>query len=123
VCGLRRDPSFLPWAWAAAILLCVRHILGLRVDEHGVHVRPRLLRGIDELRAKVPVRGHLISLHIVRSSRGVAAAVTGDLPVLQRFDDGFVFEYPDRDVVVEIELPVRDSPRTPSRFVFQHRLL
>ena len=60
--GPRPVPPFpqvgiIPWTWAEMILLFVRDILGLRPEGRRLHLRPRLLPGMDRVEASFRVRG------------------------------------------------------------------
>ena len=72
--GKRQSPPFpqvgiIPWTWAEMIVLVVHHILGVRPDESGLLIRPRLLPGFRRVRAEWPFRGRRIVLDYRVSSR------------------------------------------------------
>ncbi len=54
--------GIIPWTWAEMIVLVVHHILGLRPDESGLSLHPRLLPGLERVRAEVPFRGRRLRL-------------------------------------------------------------
>jgi hypothetical protein len=67
--GPRMAPPFpqvglIPWAWAELIVLFVHHVLGVRPEEGGVRVRPRLLEGMQGARARIPVRDGWLRLDL-----------------------------------------------------------
>jgi hypothetical protein len=62
--GDGRDADVSVRAWAEIIRLSASHILGIRPAEDGVHVRPRLLPGIDHLGARLRVRRMALRLDI-----------------------------------------------------------
>jgi hypothetical protein len=44
-------------------------VLGVRPDNDGVRVRPRLLAGVQRAAADFPVRGRRLKLQVARSTR------------------------------------------------------
>jgi hypothetical protein len=65
--GKRQSPPFpqvgiIPWTWAEMIVLVVHHILGVRPDESGLLLRPRLLPGLSRVRAEFLFRGRRATL-------------------------------------------------------------
>jgi hypothetical protein len=80
--GQRFAPPFpqvgiIPWTWAELVLLFVHHILGVRPGARGVHIRPRLLAGLQHVEARLPVgAGWLdLSLHAAESASPVSTIV------------------------------------------------
>jgi GH15 family glucan-1,4-alpha-glucosidase len=75
--GPRIAPPFpqvgvIPWTWAELVLLCVHHVLGVRPGADGVHVRPRLLAGLQRVEARLPVRDGWLRLDL-RADTGTRA--------------------------------------------------
>ncbi len=60
--------GFTPWTWAEMITLVVHHLLGVRPDNSGVTLRPRLLNGLDDMAASLNVRGHRVGLSVRRAA-------------------------------------------------------
>jgi hypothetical protein len=57
-------------------------MLGVRPTPSLVSVRPRLLEGIDSLRARLRLNGHEVRLALTRTSGAPSATVNGrDAPV------------------------------------------
>jgi len=54
--------GIIPWTWAEMITLFVHHIVGVRPDLEGVTVRPRLLSGLDQMKATIDVRGQKLNI-------------------------------------------------------------
>ena len=46
------------------VLLLVHHVLGVRPAVDGIHVRPRLLAGLQRVEARVPVRDGWLRLDL-----------------------------------------------------------
>jgi hypothetical protein len=82
--GPRIAPPFpqvgvIPWTWAEIVLLLVNHVLGVRPGADGVHVRPRLLAGLQRVEARVPVRDGWLRLDL-RADASAAAAAEFTIP-------------------------------------------
>jgi hypothetical protein len=80
--GPRCSPPFpqvgiIPWTWAEMVLLFVHHILGVRPGPHGIHLRPRLLAGLQHVEATIPVgSGWLdLTLHADEAAAPVSTVV------------------------------------------------
>lgn len=82
----RYGPSITPpappvgivgWTWAEIIGLVVHHILGIQPQMDSITIRPKLIRGIDEMNAKIKVRECVIHLTITRSPDKSSAKVNG----------------------------------------------
>jgi hypothetical protein len=62
--------GIIPWTWAELIFLFVHHIAGVRPAGNALLIRPRLLPGLDRLRADIPVREGRLELSLRRARRG-----------------------------------------------------
>ncbi len=58
-----------PWNWAEVLIFFVHHLLGVRPGEKELVIRPKLLSGLKEVKARVNVRGKWISLHVKRGRK------------------------------------------------------
>lgn len=66
------------WIWYEIMALYVHQIVGLRPELDHLVVRPRLLRGLDDLRSTHVVRKTKVSIHIRRSKGKTSATVNGE---------------------------------------------
>ncbi len=71
--GRRLAPPFpqvglVVWNWAELIVLYVQHLLGVQPQEHGLRIRPRLLRGLRGADATFQLRGQPLTLRLRRKS-------------------------------------------------------
>lgn len=80
--GERFAPPFpqvgvIPWTWAEIVLLFVHHILGVRPGARGIHIRPRLLPGLQHVEARLPIgSGWLdLTLHANESASPVSTVI------------------------------------------------
>jgi len=97
--------GIIPWAWAEMVLLCVRHIAGLRMDETGIVFRPRLIPGLSRISGSVPIRGRRFHFEIRAAEPGHEPACRGDARIEARGDGTWAIRYENRDIHVEAEIP------------------
>jgi GH15 family glucan-1,4-alpha-glucosidase len=79
--GRRLAPPFpqvgiVVWNWAELIVLYVQHILGVRPEEHGLYLRPRLPAGLKSARASLTLGGRRLNLRVWRATGGRPAKIT-----------------------------------------------
>ena len=108
-CGKRSVPplppiGIVPWNWAEMTIFFVHHLLGIRPLTSGLLLRPALLTGMDLVEARIPVRGTVLQL-VVRKTEGEPSA-TVDGKRVQITDGRINIPFPQRETVVEFELPV-----------------
>ncbi|MEX2116205.1 MAG: hypothetical protein WEB37_04910 [Bacteroidota bacterium] len=75
--GERPSPPLPPvgivcWTWAELVALFMHHVLGVRPSPAALTLRPRLLSGIDGIKAMVKLRGKNIELNLVRDKQQFA---------------------------------------------------
>lgn len=105
--GERPTPPLLPvgivpWTWAELALFFVHHLLGVRPSPAVLRIRPRLLHGLEQVNARVSVRGHSVHLTVKRVPGESRATVDGQSA---RLVQGAVeLPAPRQDVAVEIHL-------------------
>ena len=82
----RYGPSITPpappvgivgWIWYEIMALYVHQIIGLRPEVQRLVIRPRLIKGLDEIRSSHIVRGTKLSLAIRRTADKTVAFVDG----------------------------------------------
>lgn len=104
--GRRLAPPFpqvgiLPWTWAEIVILFVHHILGVRPEEIGLRIRPRLLSGLKGARATLPFQNGRLELEIGKAPRGAAPRFRSDTVILESGPADVLLAYPGRDFKVE----------------------
>jgi len=107
--GRRLAPPFpqvgiLPWTWAEIVILLVNHVLGVRPEEIGLRVRPRLLPGLSRADAALPLQNGRLELRIRKGRPGAAARFAADSVVLASGPSDILTAYPGRDLRVEARL-------------------
>lgn len=80
--GDRPTPPLPPvgivvWTWGEIIAFFVHHMLGVRPNPRNLVIRPRLLKEMNELSAKLLVHGHDVNLTVRRSAGKPSATVDG----------------------------------------------
>jgi hypothetical protein len=69
--------GIVPWTWAELAMFFVFHLLGVRPTRNELVVRPRLLSGLDNVKASLTLRGHTINLVLSRAEKEPSALVDG----------------------------------------------
>jgi len=103
--GKRISPPYpqvgiIPWTWAEMILLCVHHLLGLRPEEDGLRLRPRLLPGIERVKARFRVRDARVDLDLKVGPKPGGFAWTTNGEIMRRSDRDLVVRYPEKNLEI-----------------------
>lgn len=88
-----------PWNWAEVIIFFVHHLLGIRPGEKELVIRPRLLSGLREVKAKFKVHGKHITLRIRRGRKKEAKLGGKKIKLSKRT---LKIPYPREDVKIEM---------------------
>jgi len=96
--GNRIAPPFpqvgiIPWTWAEMVLLLVHHVLGLRPEEDGIRIRPRLLPGMGRVEASFPVRGGRLELDFHGGDGSNRWNFTSSGDILRKTDGELMVKY------------------------------
>jgi len=107
--GQRISPPFpqvgiVPWTWAEILFLLVHHVLGVRPAEQHTVLRPRLLPGLERVRAALPIRGRWLHLDLQTSDAVQAPACLANGCAVPFVDGAWRIPHDKDDVDVEIEL-------------------
>ena len=106
--GRRLSPPFpqvgvIPWTWAELIHLFIHHMLGVRPEEDGLTVRPRLWPGLGPVRADLGFRGARLELEIEPSSGGGPLHLETNGEILDRGGArGFRLAFPESDMWMKL---------------------
>jgi hypothetical protein len=92
------------WIWYEIIALCVHHIAGFRPELDRLVVRPRLLKGLDEIMTRQAVRGSTVEL-LIRRARGRSRAVVNGRDV-QLVEGSLSLRYPKPGTTTRIEMEI-----------------
>jgi len=107
--GKRLAPPFpqvgiVPWNWAEMVILFIHHILGVQPQEGGLRLRPRLLPGLNRIRASFPFRKGRLDLVIGRTEKGGPAKFRTDDKILASAPGEALLAYPDRGLRVKVRI-------------------
>jgi GH15 family glucan-1,4-alpha-glucosidase len=106
--GPRPSPLFPqagipPWIWSEMLHFIVHHMLGIRPGVETVAIQPRLLPGIKEIQANLPLRKRRLTLNVVHS--GDKAKVISNTGYEMMDGRRAVFQYGEEDIRIKIILP------------------
>jgi len=104
--GERPTPPLPPvgivvWTWAEVVALFIHHVLGVRPSPGTLTLRPRLLSGIDNIKATLKLRGRNIGVKLVRDKRQFALINGKRRPLEQGTMN---IPIPESDVSIEMHL-------------------
>lgn len=105
--GDRPTPPLPPlgivvWTWAEMIMFFIHHMLGVRPTPTTLVIRPRLLAGLEQLKARIQVQGHSVLLDVRREQKEQWAVVNGTRMSLK--NQTLEIPLPRRETSVEIHL-------------------
>jgi GH15 family glucan-1,4-alpha-glucosidase len=102
--------GIVPWNWAEMLIFLLHHIVGVRPEQDGLRLRPRLLKGMDGYRASLRVRDVRVNLTVEACGRrDVGFEVEG-----RKFpysEEGLRFPYPGSDIRVKARIPALSRMR------------
>lgn len=94
--------GIVPWNWAELAIFFVHHLLGVRPEPTRLRIRPRLLSGLDWVRARLWVRNRQVHLTLLRTAGEERAWVNrAQVPFLE---GAVELAPPQEDLTVEIHL-------------------
>jgi hypothetical protein len=101
--GERVSPPFpqvgiIPWTWAELIALFIRQILGVRLEDNSIRVRPRLLPGVEHVEAAIPIRGGRLMLELRTGAGRGPLRLEADQATPGATPDEIVVPYRDGDM-------------------------
>jgi hypothetical protein len=91
-----------PWTWAEMIIFFVHHLLGVRPEIDRLLIRPRLLRELKSIKARLRVHSHWIDLEVIRAAKTTErnAVVNGQQRFLQ--EDKLILPLPVENLKIEM---------------------
>jgi cellobiose phosphorylase len=82
--------------------LYVHHIVGFRPELDRLVLRPRLIKGLDDIRSTHIVRKTKVSVHIQRSKGKSVATVNGKTIAIK--DGSISIPYPTKETTIEFTI-------------------
>jgi cellobiose phosphorylase len=86
------------------LMLLVSHVMGIRPEHDRLRLRPRLLPGLDRIRASFPLRGGSFEITISRKGHEGPLLVDSNAPVLHTGEEHVELAYPDGDLHVDLHI-------------------
>ncbi len=91
------------WVWYEVIALLTEQVMGFRPGLEALTIAPRLLSGLDEIKARETVRGSSVSLTLRRSGEASRASVNGRPVTLS--DGTLTLKYPlEKEVTIVFDV-------------------
>jgi len=84
------------------IILLVHHIIGIRPQLDHLLIRPRLLPGIKQIKASLPLRNIRLALEIESGSHQRSFRVRSNCQALRVSNKDAALAYPEKDIHVRI---------------------
>jgi hypothetical protein len=108
--GQRSTPSFpqagiTPWTWAEMLILLIHHIIGIQPDVDHLRIRPKLIPGIEKIKASFPLRDNKIDIEIKSGSKKRSYGFRSNGKIIQSSEREAHISYLGKDLWVEASLP------------------
>ena len=108
--GKRLAPPFpqvgiTPWTWAEMLILLVHHIIGAQPEMNHIRIRPRMLPGIEEIKASLPLRDGTLNLKIKRGQKEKSLGFRSNGTILESSEEEAILSYSEKELWVEAVLP------------------
>jgi len=108
--GQRLEPPFpqvgiTPWTWAEMLILLIRHIIGIQPEVDHLRIRPKLIPGIEKIRASFPLRDRKIDIEIKSGRKKRSYGFRSNGKIIQSSEKEAHISYLEKDLWVEASLP------------------
>jgi hypothetical protein len=94
-----------PWTWGEMLILLVHHIIGIQPEVGHLRIRPKLVPGIEKIKASFPLRGGKINIEINSGRKKKSYGFRSDGEIIQSSEKEAYISYKKKDVWVEASLP------------------
>lgn len=95
--------GIIPWTWAEVLTFFIHHLLGIRPSWQHLHLRPRLLEGLQTMQATLRLREIRMQLHVQKVEEEKQTGIWIDGKRYPYTKEGLKLEWPQRDFVVEVK--------------------
>ncbi len=107
--GPRLAPPFpqvgiTPWTWAEMLMLLINHIIGVRPEVDHFSLRPRLLPGINHIKASFPFRNKKLNLKIEKVAKRETAGFHSNSNIIKSSSKEANISYSNNDMWVEAKV-------------------
>lgn len=86
-------------------MLMVHHILGVQPEENFIRIRPKLISGLEEVKANLPIRENRIHIDMKTDTGISAMKFQSNVAVIQPTGEDILIPYSDKDVFIEAIVP------------------
>jgi hypothetical protein len=94
-----------PWAWAEMLILLIHHIIGIQPEVDHLRIRPKLIPGIEKIKASFPLRDGKINIEIKSGRKKKSYGFRSDGEIIQSSEKEAYISYSKKDIWVEVSLP------------------
>jgi GH15 family glucan-1,4-alpha-glucosidase len=108
--GHRSAPAFsqvgiTPWTWAEMLILLIHHIIGIQPEVDHVRIRPKLIPGIEKIRASFLLRDSKIDIEIKSGRKKRSYGFRSNGKIIQSSEKEAHISYLGKDLWIEASLP------------------
>ena len=94
-----------PRTWAEMLILLIHHIIGIQPEVDYLRIRPKLIPGIEKIKASFPLRGGKINIEIKSGRKKKSYGFRSDGDIIQSSEKEAYISYSKKDIWVEASLP------------------
>lgn len=94
-----------PRTWAEMLILLIHHIIGIQPEVDHLRIRPRLIPGIEKIKASFPLRDGKINIEIKSGRKKKSYGFRSDGEIIQSSEKEAYISYSKKDIWVEASLP------------------
>ena len=94
-----------PWTWAEMLILLIHHIIGIQPEVDHLRIRPKLIPGIEKIKASFPLRDGKINIEIKSGRKKKSYGFRSDGEIIQSSEKEAYISYSKKDIWIEASLP------------------
>jgi len=94
-----------PWTWAEMLILLIHHIIGIQPEVDHLRIRPKLIPGIEKIRASFPLRNKKIDIEIKSGRKKRSYGFRSNGKIIRSSEKEAHISYLEDDLWVEASLP------------------
>jgi len=94
-----------PWTWAEMLILLIHHIIGIQPEVDHLRLRPKLIPGIEKIRASFPLRNKKIDIEIKSGRKKRSYGFRSNGKIIRSSEKEAHISYLEDDLWVEASLP------------------
>ncbi len=94
-----------PWTWAEMLILLIHHIIGIQPEIDHLRMRPKLIPGVEKIRASFPLRNRKIDIEIKSGRKKKSYGFRSNGKIIQSSEKEAHISYSKEDLWIEASLP------------------